>query len=184
MKKLTYDEIAVERFSVEQLKAAERFPVTALCENVRSAFNIGSMFRTADGARMAKLYLTGYTPFPPNKDIEKTALGATQTVPWEYAKSTLEIINKLKKEGVTICAVEHTDSSIPHYDFSASLFPVCFIVGNEISGITDEVITYADCAIEIPMYGIKQSLNAANAFSIVAFEMINIFLKEKKLPLR
>ncbi|MEK7263973.1 MAG: RNA methyltransferase [Bacteroidota bacterium] len=180
MKKFTYEEIAAERFSAEQLKHLERFPVYAICENVRSAFNVGSMFRTADGARMAKLYLTGYTPFPPHKDIEKTALGSTQTVPWEYAKNSSAIIDTLKSKGITICAVEHTDKSIPHYDFSPALFPVCFIVGNEISGVMEESIAKADCAIEIPMYGVKQSLNAANAFSIVAFEMIEILLRNKK----
>ncbi|MBM4166325.1 MAG: RNA methyltransferase [Ignavibacteria bacterium] len=172
MKKLTYEEIALQRLSPKELQKTERFPISVIIENMRSAYNVGSVFRTSDGARIEKLFLCGNMPFPPHREIEKTALGSVQTVPWEYKKNTMNIVEQLKKKNITICVVEHTDASVPYYTLDKKIFPLCLVVGNEIAGVSDEVISAADIAIEIPMYGMKQSLNAASAYSITVFDII------------
>lgn len=174
IRKLTHPEIASRRFTREELAKMPRFPVFALLDDIRSLYNVGSMFRTADGARLSRLILTGFTPHPPRKEIEKTALGATATVPWEYAKDALPAIAALKREGVKICLVEQTDRSIPCDDLSAADLPLCLVIGNEIRGIRKEIVEAADMAVEIPMYGMKQSLNAAVAFGIAAFACARI----------
>jgi len=179
MRKLTYDEIATQRFSATELEKAQRFPISVIVENMRSAYNVGSIFRTSDGARIEKLYLCGHTPHPPHKDVEKTALDAVTSVPWEYEKKTTGVITKLKNEEVTICVLEHTDFSIPYYQLLPSHFPLCLVVGNEIAGVSPEVIAAADCAIEIPMYGMKQSLNAASAYAIAVFDLIRILQTQR-----
>ena len=172
MRKLTHEEIARSRYTLEQLEKENRFPVYCLLDNVRSLYNVGSIFRTADGARIAKLFLCGYTPYPPRKEIGKTALGATKSVPWEYHKDALPLLNHLKSEGVRICLLEHTDKSIPYFELPIDSFPICLIVGNEITGVSKEIIAEADLSVEIPMYGMKQSLNAAVAFGIAVFEFV------------
>ena len=170
MRKLSHQEIAKQRFTIEQLNNEKRFPIYVLLDNIRSLYNVGSIFRTADGARIAKLFLCGFTPHPPRKEIEKTALGATNTVPWEYHKDPVELLTRLKIEGVSICALEHTDKSIPYFELPDNTFPLCLIIGNEITGISKELVAQADIAVDIPMFGMKQSLNAAVAFGIAAFE--------------
>jgi 23S rRNA (guanosine2251-2'-O)-methyltransferase len=174
MRKLTHEEISAQRFTLEQLRQQERHPVCALLDNVRSLYNVGSMFRTADGARVGKLILTGYTPYPPRREIEKTALGATKTVPWEYIRDPLDALRKLRTEGFRICVLEHTTESIPCNTVRKDQFPLCLIVGNEITGVTSRIIEQADLAVEIPMYGMKQSLNAAVAFGIAVFDLVRI----------
>lgn len=174
MRKLTHEEIKRRRFSVEQLKDAERLPIYVLLDNIRSLYNVGSIFRTSDGARISKLFLCGYTPFPPRREIEKTALGATQSVPWEYEKSARAVIARLKSQGIRICAIEHTDESKDYYSLSEKDFPLCLVVGSEVTGISKDTIDQADMAVEIPMLGMKQSLNAAVAFGIVVFECVKI----------
>jgi tRNA G18 (ribose-2'-O)-methylase SpoU len=174
MKKLTHDEIAKNRYTLDELSNAERFPIYLLLDNIRSLYNVGSVFRTADGARVKKLYLCGYTPYPPRKEIEKTALGAVESVPWEYHKNPSEIINRLKSEGVTIAVLEHTSASVPYYSLTKKQFPLLLVVGNEITGVSKEVIQSADVGIEIPMYGMKQSLNAAIACGIALFGLVKI----------
>src|SRR5271169_4946251 len=123
-RKLSHQEIATQRFSAEQLRTEQRFPVYVLLDNIRSLYNVGSIFRTADGVRVSKIFLCGYTPYPPRKEIEKTALGATETVPWEYVHHSLEAIEKLKAGGIHICAVEHTDASIPYHTVRKAHFPL------------------------------------------------------------
>lgn len=152
----------------------ERFPVYALLDNIRSLYNVGSIFRTADGARLSRLILTGFTPHPPRKEIEKTALGATATVPWEYVRDGVEAVTALKREGIRICLVEQTDRSIPYHALSRRDFPLCLVIGNEITGISRELLPLADLSVDIPMFGMKQSLNAAVAFGITAFECVKI----------
>jgi tRNA G18 (ribose-2'-O)-methylase SpoU len=174
MKKLTYEEIVLQRFAPKELQKIERFPIAVIIENMRSAYNVGSVFRTSDGARIEKIFLCGNTPFPPHREIEKTALGSIQTVPWEYAKNAMTVVEQLKKKNVTMCVLEHTDASIPYYTLDKKMFPLCLIIGNEITGVSAEVINVADVAIEIPMYGMKQSLNAASAYSIAVFDFIRI----------
>lgn len=176
MRKLSHDEIAGRRFTPEELSRQPRTPLYALLDNVRSLYNVGSIFRTSDGARISKLFLCGYTPHPPRKEIDKTALGATASVPWEFYKNPLDAVENLKSQHIRICVVEHTDRSIPYYTLQKEDFPLCIVVGNEITGVSPEIISVADQAIEIPMYGMKQSLNVAVAYGIVVFDLMRIWM--------
>ncbi len=175
MKKLTHAEIAAHRVPLNKIADARRVPLTVIVDNVRSLYNVGSIFRTSDGAMIEKLILTGFTPYPPRKEIEKTALGATETIPWEYCKDPLPALRKLKNTGYTICCLELTDTGIPYYEITANAFPLCLVIGNEITGISKEIMDESDCAIEIPMHGMKQSLNVAVAYGISVFELTRLW---------
>ncbi|MFA4923613.1 MAG: RNA methyltransferase [Ignavibacteriaceae bacterium] len=175
MKKLTHDEISQNRSTLETVHQVEKLPVVVLLDNIRSTYNVGSIFRTSDGAMIDKLFLTGYTPHPPNKEILKTALGSTNSVKWEFHKDALTVIHQLKKEGYKICALELTESPKMYYDVSARHFPLCLVVGNEITGVSQKLLDECDFAIEIPQHGIKQSLNVAVAYGIAIFELRKIF---------
>lgn len=175
MRKLTHQEISNLRYSPDDLLQLPRMPVHAILDNIRSLYNVGSMFRTADGARVGKLWLTGHTPSPPRKEIEKTALGSTLTVPWEYAHAPHDVIRCVKSLGYRILLLEQTDSSVPYYTIGAADAPMCIVVGNEIQGVSREFVDAADGAMEIPMSGMKQSLNAAVAFGIAAFHFARVF---------
>ncbi|MFI5252443.1 MAG: RNA methyltransferase [Bacteroidota bacterium] len=183
MRKLTHEEIAKNRFSVEALKDANRLPIYVMLDNIRSLYNVGSIFRSSDGARIEKLFLCGYTPHPPRKEIEKTALGATSTVPWEYFKNPNDAITRIKSQGIKLCVLEHTDTSIPYYDITPKEFPICLVVGNEISGISKEIVVQADLAVDIPMYGLKQSLNVAVAYGITLFEFVRIWKCDSRVKI-
>lgn len=175
MRKLTHDEISLKRLKLENISSAKKTPVYVILNSIRSNYNVGSIFRTSDGAMIEKLYLCGYTPHPPKKEILKTALGATESVKWEYVKDPLEVIKELKSKGVKICALELTEKSKPYYEISGNDFPLALIVGNEISGVSQELLDYCDFSIEIPQFGIKQSLNVAVAYGIAIYEMRKIF---------
>lgn len=175
MRKLTHEEISRNRSTTETLHEVEKLPVQVVLDSIRSAYNVGSIFRTSDGAMIEKLNLCGYTPYPPQKEVLKTALGAQESVQWEHFEKPEEVIERLKKQGYKICALEQTDSSIPHYNLSKNDFPLCLVVGNEIKGVSQELIDLCDFAIEIPQYGIKQSLNVAVAYGIAIFELRKIF---------
>jgi len=180
MKKLTHDEIAQERNTLETLNGIKKLPVYVLLDSIRSNYNVGSIFRTSDGVMIEKLFLCGYTPHPPKKEILKTALGSTDSVKWEYIKNSKEVILKLKNEGIKICALELTNKSKQYYEVSERDFPLCLIVGNEITGVSQELIDLCDLSIEIPQYGIKQSLNVAVAYGIAIFELrkiLNLYRK-------
>ncbi|MCS7052512.1 MAG: RNA methyltransferase [Ignavibacterium sp.] len=178
MRKLTHDEISLNRASLDNLSKVRKLPVYVVLHNIRSNYNVGSIFRSSDGAMIEKLFLCGYTPHPPRKEILKTALGATESVNWEYAKNTLDVIKQIKSLGLKIVALELTDNSIPYYDFDKIDFPICLVVGNEISGVSQEILDHCDYAIEIPQYGIKQSLNVAVAYGIAIFKLREIFDKK------
>ena len=122
-----------------------------------------------------KLYLGGYTPYPPNKQVFKTALGSTESVEWEHVEDVLKLIQKFKSDGIKICALEQTNKSIPYYKIKSNNFPLCLIVGNEITGVSQKLIDLCDFSIDIPQYGIKQSLNVAVAYGIAIFELRKIF---------
>ena len=175
MRKLTHDEIAQKRLTLENISDDARIPVTVLVDNVRSLYNVGSIFRTSDGAMIQKLILTGYTPYPPRKEIEKTALGSTESVKWEYMKDPVEAIQKLKQQKIKICCLELTDQSVPYTSIQSHDFPICLAIGNEIVGVSKNIIAEADTAIEIPMFGMKQSLNVAVAYGIAVFELARIW---------
>lgn len=180
MRKLTHDEIAKNRMNLEEFQNAKRNPIYALADNIRSLYNVGSIFRSSDGAMLHRLYLTGYTPRPPRKEIDKTALGSTQTVPWKYFKNPLDAIGEMKEQKIKICLLELTSHSKPYYDVAAHDFPLCLVIGNEISGVSKEVVDAADMAIEIPMYGYKQSLNVAVAYGIVLYDCLRILHRAKQ----
>lgn len=176
IRKLTFDEIFSERPNLEQLKGMPRTPLYALVENIRSMHNVGSIFRSSDGVRLEKLFLSGYTARPPRKEIDKTALGATDSVPWLYTKDPLPVIEELKQKKVQIVAVEHTSASIP-YTEADYRFPVCLVMGNEVDGVSQEVIARADMAVDIPMQGLKQSLNVSVAYGIVLYHLLDRYQK-------
>ncbi len=168
MKKLKLEELG--RISVEAFKEVEKVPVTLLLDNIRSLHNVGSAFRTADAFRLEKIYLTGITGTPPHREIHKTALGATDSVNWEYHADPVKAITELKKKQYRIIVVEQTTASIPLHDFKPEPgIPYCFVFGNEINGVSDEVIDAADAAIEIPQSGTKHSLNVSVCLGIVSW---------------
>lgn len=175
MRRLLHNEILRERLSIEQAKKATRHPITLLLHNIRSLYNVGSIFRTCDAALCRELVLCGFTPHPPRKEIEKTALGAVETVPWRYFKNTQEAISLLRTEGNKIFALEITDRKRYYTTLKKEEFPLVIILGNELVGIDQEVLDLCDDSIEIPMFGVKHSLNVAVAAGIVLFEAIRIF---------
>jgi len=174
--KLSFEEITAQRPTLEELRARERFPIAVVLENIRSLYNVGAMFRTSDGARIEKLYICGFTARPPRKEIDKTALGSTESVPWEWRASAVEAIDELRAKGYQIVTLEHTDRSVPHCD-APYRFPLCLVMGNEVDGVSPEAVAKSDLAVEIPMYGIKQSLNVAVAYGIAVFRIVEEFRK-------
>jgi 23S rRNA (guanosine2251-2'-O)-methyltransferase len=144
--------------------------IVVALDNVRSALNVGAIFRTCDGAGVKKLILGGITPFPPHKKLVKTALGAEEYVEWEHTKDIKEIIEKYKKEGFSIYAVEQNGDSIKHYE-ARYCDKVLVIFGNEILGINSELLKLSDRIIEIPMFGKKNSLNVATTVGIITYHL-------------
>jgi len=167
MRKLTHEEI-VSR----QVKKADgpRLPLCVVLNSVRSLHNVGTIFRTADGAGVEKIWLCGITGYPPQSGIAKTALGAEAHVPWEYREDVLGLIKELKAQGYQIVLLEQMQGSVSHDLFKPGA-SVCLVIGNEISGIADELQSLSDAAIEIEMDGIKNSLNAAVAFGIAVYQV-------------
>ena len=179
MRKLTYEEIYTTRPSLENLNKIPRFPFYCLVENVRSLYNVGSIFRTSDALRLKKLYLTGYTGHPPKKEIDKTALGAVDSVPWSYHPDPMQAVEELKKKGIPLAALEHTTMSKTYTEIRHK-FPFCLMLGNEIDGLSENLIAQADYAVEIPMHGLKQSLNVSVAYGIVMYHILNHYIKNEK----
>jgi tRNA G18 (ribose-2'-O)-methylase SpoU len=174
IRKLSYLEILDTRKTTEQFKESEHFPVSVMLNNVRSMYNVGSIFRTCDAANVKELILTGYTPYPPRIEIEKTALGASDSVTWRYDKNIIDAIKTQKEKCEKIIAVELTNNSRQYNALTKSDFPCCFVFGNELMGIDDYVLELCDDAIALPMHGVKHSLNVAVCAGIVIFEAINI----------
>jgi tRNA G18 (ribose-2'-O)-methylase SpoU len=172
-RKLRHDELLEQRLSVEDAQTEKRHPVSLLLYNIRSLYNVGSLFRTSDAGLAEKLYLCGYTPHPPRKEIEKTALGAVDTVPWEYVLDAKECIAALRGEGVRVFALEMTTESRSVYSLEKQDFPMCLVLGNEITGVDDDIVAMCDGAIDIPMYGVKHSLNVSVAGGIALFEAVH-----------
>lgn len=166
MRKLTHREI-VERQAGKNF--SERLAFCVVLNNIRSLYNVGSIFRTADGAGVEKIWLCGITGQPPNKQIAKTALGAQDNVPWEYRADVVSLVRELKAKGYTLVLLEQLKGSIAHHDFVPKA-PVCLVIGNEIEGVADQLVSLCDAAVEIEMTGLKNSLNVAVAFGIVAYE--------------
>lgn len=169
MKKLKLEELG--RISVDQFKNSDKIPVCIVLDNVRSLHNVGSAFRTADAFLIEKIFLTGITGRPPHREIEKTALGATESVEWSYMENPEQAVDLLKKNGYKIVAVEQTTASIPLQKFNIEKNEkVCLVFGNEVHGVSEEVISRADVAIEIPQHGTKHSLNISVCLGVVLWE--------------
>lgn len=172
MRKLSHFEIQADRKKIEEINNYRQNPIYVVCDNIRSIFNVGAIFRTSDGAFIEKLFLTGYTPYPPRKEIEKVALGSTESVQWEYHKDPVEVVKELKAKKIKIAVLEITDKKNLIWNIDKEDFPVCLVLGNEVSGVSKEIIELADTSFEIPMLGMKQSLNVSVAYGIAVYEMV------------
>jgi len=145
--------------------------VYLILHNIRSAYNVGSIFRTADAAGVKKVYLCGYTPTPDNQKVVKTSLGAEKYILWEYYKQTWRLLKKLNANGIQIVALEQIKKSVDYRRFKPR-FPIALMIGNEVRGLSKKILTYADKIIAIPMYGRKESLNVAVAAGIALYKLI------------
>lgn len=164
--------IEIERISVEEFQQAEKTPLVVVLDNVRSMYNIGSVFRTADAFRIEKVLLCGITATPPSNEIHKTALGAEESVTWKYFNDTMDAVNYLKENGYTLCAIEQCEGSVMLNDFrkeDGKKYAV--FMGNEVKGVQQSVIDKCDVCIEIPQYGTKHSMNVSVTAGIIMWEM-------------
>ena len=172
MRKLKNEELG--RLSIEDFKATEKIPVTLILDNVRSLNNIGSAFRTADAFLIEKIYLCGITGTPPHREITKTALGATDSVDWEYHKDTLELVKSLKVEGYSVYSIEQAVNSTYLDDFQPQPgHKIACVFGNEVFGVDQKVVDESDGCLEIPQYGTKHSLNISVSIGIVVWDIFN-----------
>lgn len=171
IEKISHSEIKKSKPSAGEVRLRKRTPIYVVLDGIRSMYNVGAMFRTSDAALVQKVFLTGITPKPPHKGIDKSALGAADVVPWQYVKSAVDVIKELKSQGVPIVALELANQSVPYFKMKYA-FPVCLVVGNEADGISDEVLNLCDFAVDIPMLGLANSLNVATAYGIALFEIL------------
>ncbi|RVU02693.1 TrmH family RNA methyltransferase [Mucilaginibacter limnophilus] len=172
MRKLKLDEL--NRATVDEFKVQDKLPVTVVLDNIRSMHNIGSVFRTSDGFAVEQLILCGISAQPPHREIEKTALGATQSISWKYYADTIEAVNELRAAGYKIIAIEQAENSI----MLDSFIPVqgeryALIFGNEVNGVSDEVMKNIDACIEIPQFGTKHSFNIVVSAGIVLWDFFS-----------
>lgn len=171
MRKLSMAELG--RKSVEEFKASEKTPIILLLENIRSAYNVGSVFRTSDAFLVQAIYIIGYSAKPPHKEIKKTALGAEETVEWKYFKTTAEAIVELRETGFNVYAAEQAEGS---YKLNAIGFDpeekIAVVFGNEVTGVEQTTIALCDGCLEIPQLGMKHSLNIATAAGLVLWELV------------
>lgn len=169
MRKLNMHELG--RKTVAEFKAADKTPLVLVLDNVRSMHNVGSVFRTADAFLLQGIVLCGYTPVPPHRDIQKTALGATETVEWQYFPTTTEAVAALKHEGYTVMAIEQAAQSVMLDGFRPLQTPLALVFGNEVTGVDGEVMKMVDGCIEIPQSGMKHSLNISVSTGIVVWDL-------------
>jgi tRNA G18 (ribose-2'-O)-methylase SpoU len=160
------------RISPEDIKKAEKRPIIVILDDVRSMHNVGSAFRTCDAFAVEALYLCGYTPAPPHRDIHKTALGATETVSWKHFPTTMEAVNHARESGHKIVAVEQAHDSTMLNELNYGNEKIALVFGNEVSGVSDEALHASDACIEIPQWGSKHSLNISVSIGVVLWEMV------------
>ena len=177
--KRTNDELKADRPSLDEVVDIPRLPISILVENVRSVHNVGSIFRSADGFGANKIFLAGYTACPPREDLSKTALGSERAVPWEHFENPIEAAKSILKQGISLVLLEQTQRSKPIYDINWE-FPICFIVGNEVTGVSEELSQLATIHAEIPMRGVKQSLNVSVAAGVAGYEFSRIYSSIRK----
>ena len=178
MQKLRNDELG--RPSLNDYREQEKLPFVLVLDNVRSALNVGSIFRTADAFAAKAIYLCGISAIPPNKDILKTALGATESVVWKYFETTELAVTCLKEDGYCLVAIEQVTSSIPLQDFQLMNQPIALILGHEMDGVHQDIINLCDHCIEIPQLGIKHSINVAVCAGIICWEFYQKYEKIKR----
>jgi len=169
MKKLKNKDL--QRINIEEFKIAKKTPITIILDNVRSALNVGSVFRTSDAFLIETIILCGITATPPSKEIRKAALGSTDSVNWKYVKNTTEAVQQLIKEGYYVVGVEQAEKSTLLNKFEIPKKPIAIIIGNEVNGVSQEVIEICDEVIEIPQFGTKHSLNVSVATGIVIWKI-------------
>jgi 23S rRNA (guanosine2251-2'-O)-methyltransferase len=171
MQKLSMDQL--NRVDIESFKELEKTPITIVLDNVRSMHNVGSAFRTADGFAIEQILLCGITATPPHREIEKTALGATQSVDWTHYKETTEALQHLKEQGYKIFAIEQAENSTSLEQFEISTNDkYAFVFGNEVHGVDEEVMQIVDGCIEIPQFGTKHSFNVSVTIGIVLWDIL------------
>ena len=159
------------RLSVEEFQATEKIKIAIVLDNVRSMHNVGSTFRTSDAFLVEKIYLCGITGSPPHREIQKTALGATESVAWEYAQDTIDLMQRLRDEGYTLIALEQTEASVSLKDFQPETNKqYALIFGNEVYGVQQEAVNMADVCIEIPQFGTKHSFNVSVSIGIILWD--------------
>ena len=168
MKKLKNKDL--QRINIQEFKSAEKTPITIVLDNVRSALNVGSVFRTSDAFLIENIILCGITATPPNKEIRKAALGASDSVNWEFEKNTVDAVLKLKNEGYHIMGIEQADKSSKLNDFTLANKPIAIVMGNEVKGVSQEVIDICNEVMEIPQFGTKHSLNISVATGIIVWD--------------
>lgn len=171
MRKLTHEEIVARQSAG---LGRPKLPFCVVLNDIRSLHNVGSVFRTADGAGLEKVWLCGITGYPPQGGIAKTSLGAEDHVPWEYRASAFELLGELKAQGYQIILLEQMQGAVA-YDVFEPRGPLCLVMGNEVSGISDDLLGLCDGAVEIDMAGVKNSLNVAVAFGVIAYQLRSRF---------
>ena len=174
-RKLKLDEL--NRVSVEEFKSQKKLPIIVVLDNVRSLSNVGSFFRTSDAFKIEAIYLCGITAQPPHREIQKTALGATESVEWKYFETTEQALDRLKKKEFLIYAIEQTENSINLQEFTYNLEKTALIFGNEVDGVGQNVINLSKNSIEIPQFGTKHSLNVSISYGIVLWHFASKTLK-------
>lgn len=172
MRKLKNSEL--DRLSVEEFKEIKKTPLIIILDNIRSLNNIGSVFRTSDAFLIKKIYLCGITATPPHKDIHKTALGSTETVAWEYAEDTLELIKKLQSQNIIVASIEQAENAKMLNDFQPETnLTYALVFGNEVKGVSQNVVTASDLILEIPQFGTKHSLNISVSCGVVVWDVFS-----------
>lgn len=166
---------ALGRLSEQEYKQADKIPLVVVLDNIRSAYNVGSFFRSADAFRLGKIYLCGITARPPHKEILKTAIGAEETVDWDYNDSILDCVQRLRSKGFKVIGIEQTDESVllHHYPIDSET-KYALVFGNEVDGISNEILSLLDTAVEIPQYGTKHSFNVSVCGGIVLWEFSRV----------
>lgn len=162
----------LDRINPDEYKASEKTPLIIILDNIRSLNNIGSVFRTADAFLVKKIYLCGITAQPPHKDIQKTALGATESVDWEYVENVMDVVAKLQSEGIFVASIEQAELAVNLNDFSVQKeLTYAVVFGNEVKGVQQKVVSASDAVIEIPQFGTKHSLNISVSVGVVVWDL-------------
>jgi len=170
----------LNRISVEEYKSSEKTPIVIVLDNIRSFNNVGSVFRSSDCFRIEKIYLCGITAQPPHREIHKTAIGATESVAWEHAENTLDVVEKLKVDNWKTYAIEQTENSVMLNDFDPGQDKIAIVMGNEVEGVQQEVVNACDGVIEIPQIGTKHSLNISVCTGVVLWDLYSKMSSDKE----